>query len=353
MRSKRKADHIRHVLENPLTQADYSDICILHNCLPKTKVDTINLASKLAGFTMAAPFFFNALTGGVAEAADINRGLARLAKHFNVPMAVGSQKAALDNPKLAYTYKVVRDVYPQGIIFANISANSSVADATAAVEMIQADALQIHLNAPQEAMMSEGDRDFSDFKENIGRICKTLNVPVIVKETGFGMAGEQAGILSKLGARALDVGGRGGTNFIEIEAARKGIRPGELRNMGMATPVSLIETLEAVGVDVDVVASGGVNSSHSIVASLCLGACAVGLAALPLKLLIQEGYDGGIEALEALLLEVKTHMALLGAKGVADLENVPLILQGDLYLWLTLRGCKPEKYARRNFNKLS
>jgi isopentenyl-diphosphate Delta-isomerase len=352
MRSRRKTEHIQHVLRSSLAHADFSDIRMLHNCLPGTQRD-VNLTTEVAGFSIAAPLFLNAVTGGAFETEEVNAKLALLGKRLNIPMALGSQKAALDDAALERTYQVVRSVYPEGILFANVSAKSTVEEALRAVGMINADALQLHLNAPQEAVMGEGDREYSPWAATIRKICKEVQVPVIVKETGFGMATEQARLLVEAGAAAVDVSGTGGTNFIRIEAERAGIDAGELAYWGIPTPIALLEVLEAVEGKADVIASGGINTSLSIVKSLSMGASAVGIAALPLRLVMQEGVDGATAHLEGLLQEIRTIMAILGAETIPDLRKVPLVIQGNTYRWLKSRGFQPEKYARREFHQLS
>ncbi len=352
MRSRRKAQHIRHVVGGSLKSADFSDIRILHNCLPGTTHD-VDMTCKMAGLTLAAPFFVNAITGGARESEEINGKLALLCRHFHIPMALGSQKAALDDASLERTYKVVRDVYPDGIILANVSAGCSLQEARLAADMLQADALQLHLNAPQEMVMQEGDKVFHDWAKNIREICSYIQVPVIVKETGFGMAAEQVRILAEAGVRAVDISGRGGTNFITIEAERAGVPAGEMEDWGIPTSIALVEALETAGEKMDVIASGGVNTPLSMLKCLALGACAVGLAALPLKLVCQEGVEGAIMSLEQMLRDIKAYMALLGARNVRDLAHVPLVITGDTHRWLKSRGFEPEKYAGRDFRQLS
>ncbi|HHX76722.1 MAG TPA: type 2 isopentenyl-diphosphate Delta-isomerase, partial [Firmicutes bacterium] len=189
-RSKRKLDHLEEVLKRPLNNADFSGVRYVHNSLPEVDLKLVDLKTNLAGINLATPFFINAITGGAAETLDVNKKLALLCKELNMPLAVGSQAAALENPRLRRTYTIVREIYPEGIIFANISPAAGLEGAKAAVQMLAADALQIHLNAPQEIVMEEGERDFRGWRRNIREICSGLEVPVIVKETGFGMSFE-------------------------------------------------------------------------------------------------------------------------------------------------------------------
>lgn len=346
-------DHIQYVLKNDINTADFSDIKIMHNCLPKTDASKIDISSYLAGLSLATPFFLNAITGGAKETLEVNCQLAQFCKNLNIPMAVGSQKAALDDSSLVQTYKVVRDINPKGVIIANVGAYSSVDEAQCAVDMLEANALQIHLNSPQEIVMTEGDRDFSGWLKNISDICNKIEVPIIIKETGFGMARDQAKLLLEVGISALDVSGQGGTNFIEIEASRGGSSDDKFKNWGIPTPVSLIEVLDVIDNRIDVIASGGVNSSLNIIKSLSLGACAVGLAALPLKIILSKGLEESIQYFTDLLREIRNYMAILGAENIKDLKKVPLIILGDTSLWLESRGINLTKYARRDFAELS
>ena len=150
----------------------------------------------------------------------MNGHIAEFACLTNTAMAVGSQYAALEDPEVQHSYQIVREKNPDGIIFANLGAHATPMQAQLAVDMIHAQAIQIHLNPAQEFMMAEGDRDFSGYLKNIAKIVESVKVPVIVKEVGCGIAKEQAALLAEVGVKAIDVGGMGGTNFLAIEAAR-------------------------------------------------------------------------------------------------------------------------------------
>ena len=171
-RQERKLEHLWHTVQADLTSADFSDVELVHNCLPETAYDDLDLSTTIAGIKLSQPLFINAITGGVEDAQIINRELAEVARECGFALAVGSQMAALENKDFGKTYRVVREIYPEGIIFANIGAYADPDQAARAVEMVEADALQIHLNVPQELMMKEGDRDFRGFTQRIARIVK-------------------------------------------------------------------------------------------------------------------------------------------------------------------------------------
>jgi len=349
-RQSRKLDHIAYSLklsDGPGTTG-LEDMMLVHNCLPELDLSDIDLRTSVAGLTFSCPIYLNAITGGARDVTDINRQLARAARACDIPMAVGSQAAALEDAAVRESFQVVRDEYPEGILLANISGGATVFEACEAVEMIKADALQIHLNAAQELAMREGDRTFRGCANNIGAIAAQVGVPVIAKEVGFGIAKEQAVQLVRLGAAAIDVGGSGGTNFACIEAARiSDTIPSFLGLWGIPTAVSLIEVVTAVGGKTDVLASGGLRSALDLVKALSLGAKAVGIAAPCLQLLQNQGLEALIAYLSNLKFELRCIMLLTGAASITELQHKPLIITGFTEQWLKKRGIDTSCFANR------
>lgn len=337
-RQARKLEHLWHAVRTDLANANFDDISLVHNCLPETGLTAINLSTSLAGISLRRPLFINAITGGVDDAENINRELAQAAKECGLAMAVGSQMAALENPLFAKTFSVVREVYPEGIIFANIGAYADPAMAKHAVDMVKADALQIHLNVPQELMMAEGDIDFRGYRKRIEKIIATVNVPVIIKEVGFGMAKEQAAIFQEIGAAAIDVGGKGGTNFMLIERRRAHLKTNEdLVDWGIPTPISLIEA-RAGAPDTDIIASGGINSGLLAAKSFALGAKTVGIAGMAAKILLSEGKEVLVSRLNNVIKELKIVMVMTGCSSIEELRQTPIVITGQTRQWLDSRG---------------
>ncbi|MEX2104191.1 MAG: type 2 isopentenyl-diphosphate Delta-isomerase, partial [Bacilli bacterium] len=216
-RSSRKLDHVNEALRyNQPNGSGWEDIRFVHNSLPSTNVDRISIETCIGELSLRSPIIINAMTGGAAETLSINERLAFVAKETGVAMAVGSQMSAIRNPDLRDTYSVIRKIHNDGLVFANLGGEATIDQATAAVEMIGADALQIHLNVMQELIMPEGDREFEGILENIARIKATLSVPIIVKEVGFGISQGSCEKLIQAGVTIVDVGGAGGTNFAFI-----------------------------------------------------------------------------------------------------------------------------------------
>src|SRR5699024_8329089 len=104
--------------------------------------------------------------------------------------------------------------------WANLGAGRTLDHAKAAVDLLSADGLQMHVNPIQETVMPEGSRNFSSWLRLIEDIVAGLNVPVIVKEVGFGLSAKTVGQLYNIGVRIVDLAGSGGTNFARIENAR-------------------------------------------------------------------------------------------------------------------------------------
>lgn len=348
-RQKRKIDHVRLATEGLWDRCNgFSDVHLVHNCLPEVAFQEISLETELCGHKLSFPVLINAMTGGASPLKEINRSLARLAREFDLAIAVGSQRAALEDPSLEHTFRIVREEHPNGIVLANLGADASISDAHRAVEMIRANLLQIHLNPAQELIMAEGDRDFRGLLENIARLAGKSPVPVIVKEVGFGIALEEVSRLVQAGVRAIDIGGRGGTNFAGIEFGRKGEDgdPG-LLGWGLSTAVSLVEAASTAPEGIEIVATGGIVRGSEAAKALALGAKAVGVAGGVLRELISGGLERARGFLSGLVEELRIAMVLTGARRPSDLMRRPVVITGETGEWLRLRGVDISGYARR------
>lgn len=349
-RISRKAEHLRYALDtDPAGPNGFDDIRFVHHALPASSYSALSLHTAIGELAMSSPIFLNAMTGGAPETEAVNRDLAVAARERGLAMAVGSQTAALHDPAMRRTFTVVRRVNPNGMVFANVGANVTVEEARAAVEMLEADALQLHLNPLQELIMPEGDRDFRRVEERVAAIAEAVPVPVIVKEVGFGLSGDVVRRLARLGVTAVDVGGRGGTNFAAVENRRRAAALRGFDRWGLTTAESLLEALHALeGRSVAVIASGGIRHGVDVAKALALGADAVGVAGRFLRV----WRDGGVPALlaeiDAFHEELKVAMTALGAETVAALRRAALVVSGATYHWCVLRGIDVTAYARRS-----
>ncbi|MFE8702661.1 type 2 isopentenyl-diphosphate Delta-isomerase [Cytobacillus sp. FJAT-54145] len=347
-RSKRKWDHIQYALSTGQTRlSGFDDITFVHQSLPDVSVDQIQLASQIGELQLSSPIFINAMTGGGGENTyQINRDLAQVAYRTNIAMAVGSQMSALKDPEERKTYEIVRQENPTGIIIGNLGSEATPEQAKAAVDMISADALQIHLNTVQELTMPEGDRSFVGALNRIDKIVQSLNVPVFVKEVGFGMSKETAVKLSSVGVSAIDVGGFGGTNFAKIENERRDRTLSFFNQWGIPTACSIIEAKESQAA-LSIIGSGGIQTSLDMLKALSLGASAVGLAGYFLKILLKSGKDSLENEISEIKNELIMMMTALGATAVSDLQKVPIIISGNTHHWLNERGIQTSKYSQR------
>ncbi|EIK74695.1 isopentenyl pyrophosphate isomerase [Gardnerella vaginalis 75712] len=349
---QRKDDHIKLACEqyNAHAESGFEHVRFIPNALPQLALSDVDTSVSVFDESTKwdTPLYINAMTGGSKKGENINESLARVAAKTGLAMASGSLSAALKNPRLAGTFSVIRRFNPHGFVMANVSAGVSAEQAIKAVEILQANALQIHLNAAQELVMSEGDRDFSAWLNNIEAIARELDsmkVPVVVKETGCGMSAHDVLRLKNVGVRAVDVGGRGGTNFVAIENVRRGRKSDYefLDSWGLTTVESLLDIAQCDEIlceprdssdscnsaRMQVFASGGVRTPLDVVRSLRLGASAVGVAGEFLHTLINEGEDALVEQIESWKAQIRVIMALLGCKNIEDLRENSRILIDD------------------------
>ncbi|NEW06100.1 type 2 isopentenyl-diphosphate Delta-isomerase [Paenibacillus sp. SYP-B3998] len=347
MRISRKMEHVHYALElGQSRQQGLSDIKLVHNCLPETSTDQIALTTEIGDLIMSSPILINAMTGGAQETERINRQLAIVAKEKGLAMAVGSQMSAIKNSEVASSYQVVRRENPNGIVFANLGSEATVDQALRAVDMVEANALQIHLNIMQELIMPEGDRSFIGMIDRIAAIVDHVNVPVIVKEVGFGILKDNANQLRSIGVQILDVGGSGGTNFAAIENARRPAAIEWLNDWGTPTSVSLLEAL-SIYPRGSVIASGGITNALEAAKALSLGASAVGMAGAFLRVLQDEGIEALLRFADELEQGLILIMTALGAKTVQELWNHPVVILGDTAEWCRARGIDLSSYAER------
>lgn len=331
IRWKRKDEHITHFLSSNNSDSNgFEDVVLQNNSLPNVDFDEINTEYVFLNKYIDSPIMINAMTGGTEYTGEIIRKLARLAVKFNIPIAVGSQTIAFENSAAADTFKRVREINKDGIVIANLSANSDIEDVYKVIDMIEADAVQLHLNAVQEMCMAEGDRSFKGALEKIKQIAALSEVPVIVKETGFGMSFETAGKLYASGVRYIDISGRGGTNFVSIESSRNTeMDCSFMECLGIPTALSLLECRKAES-DLFIICSGGIAKPEEVIKALCMDADMIALGGTLLRILVEKGYDAAESYIEKLINGTKVLMMLLGAKDITELKNVPYLLKGEI-----------------------
>jgi isopentenyl-diphosphate delta-isomerase len=202
---------------------------------------------------------------------------------------------------------------------------------------VGANALAIHLNVGQELAQPGGDSDFRQSLDTIRRVAKELGKPVVVKETGCGIAPHVARNLDKAGVAAIDVSGAGGTSWIAIEALRaKGPQAarGELFHEWGIPTAACVGWLSQSKLTAKIVASGGIRTGLDVARALALGAHVVGLAQPVLAAAGKGGLDGAVQFLSSVIDALRTACMLAGAARASDLARAPRVIVGELCDWL-------------------
>lgn len=340
--TNRKDDHVKLAMElhEEAKISDFDNIRFVHHSFPEMSVDEVDISTSFSRFTVEQPFFINAMTGGSENTKSINEKLAIVAKETKLPIASGSLSAAIKDSSLIDSFKIIRKINPEGLVFANLGSEHTVENAKKAVDILRADAMQIHCNVVQEIVMPEGDRDFSGRLKNIEKIVKSLDVPVIVKEVGFGMSRETIRKLKDVGVQTIDISGSGGTNFAKIENYRRDTNKyGYLENFGQSTVISLLEAQEFIK-NTDIIASGGIRNPLDIVKALALGAKAVGISRLFLSMVLNDGVEKTIDTINSWKREIGLIMTLLGKRSISDLVSGDLLIFNEVREWCIARGLR-------------
>lgn len=341
--SRRKADHLEVAASGRAEAARTTlleQVHLVHQALPELALDEIDLSTELVGNRLAAPLVITGMTGGTAEAAAVNRDLARAAQAAGVALGLGSQRAMAEHPELAASYQI-RDVAPDVVLFGNVGAVQARAMGPAKVielaNQVGADAICVHCNAGQELVQDGGDRDFRGLIAGIARLVEASQLPVIVKETGCGLSPQAARALIGAGVHTVDVSGAGGTSWVAVEAVRA--RPGsdaaalgeELWDWGVPTAVAVVACASAGLV---AIASGGVRSGYDVARAIALGARAGGMAAPMLRAQRAGGSDAVVAAIARVVASIRAVCLLAGCRTPAELARAPRHLGAPLRAFL-------------------
>lgn len=332
MRKYRKTEHIENFLRSTYVGDPlFSDIFLYNDSIPEINYDEIDTSVNFLDKKVKFPLMINAMTGGSSLSEEINRNLASVAVEYDLPMAVGSQTIALEDEDSRKSFEIVREIIKDGIVISNLSGFSSVEDAKLAVDLLEADAIQIHLNPAQELVQTEGERNFCGILKNIENIVKKSEVPVIVKEVGFGMSQKTVKKLHDVGVKYVDISGYGGSNFFEIENLRDpNADISDLFSWGIPTALSLIEAKKLGYDDIYLIASGGIKTSMDIVKCISLGADMTAISGEILSYIVRGGYEYTLKYIDGLMEKTKMLMMLNGAKNISELQKVDYKVTGKL-----------------------
>jgi isopentenyl-diphosphate delta-isomerase len=329
--SRRKADHIQVTLEREVQsgfRTGLDGLRFAHNALPELNLAEIDTSLEFLGKKLHAPILISSMTGGTETAGEINRTLAEAAQEAGVALGLGSQRAALEQPELSSSFQV-RNVAPDILLFANLGAvqlnyGLGVAKCRQAVEMIEADALILHLNPLQEALQPEGNVDFGNLLNKIEAVCAGVGVPVIVKEVGWGLSAGVAQRLAEAGVAALDVAGAGGTSWAMVEMHRAQNQSqaniaAAFIDWGIPTVEALVQVHQALP-DMPLIASGGLRSGMDIAKCLALGADLAGMA-LPFLQSAVDSKQAVIQVIQDTITVLRTCMFATGSADCAALKQ--------------------------------
>ncbi len=332
----RKVDHIRINLEKdvqfPRLTTGLEHYRFVHQALPEINLSEVDTSVELLGKRLAAPIVISSMTGGTDMAHRINQNLAEAAQTHNVAMGLGSQRAAIEKPHLAYSYQV-RNVAPDILLFANIGAvqlnyKYGASQCQQAVDMIEANALILHFNVLQEAVQPEGDTNFAGLLNKIEMVCKQISVPVIAKEVGWGFSQQNARDLANAGVAAIDVAGAGGTSWSEVEYHRAPTAfharvAASFADWGIPT-ADAVQYARQGAPGLPIIASGGLRDGIDIAKCIALGATAGGMAGPFLK-----AADQSAEAVDQLIRETTTQLRIAmlcsSARSITELQQTPML----------------------------
>lgn len=357
----RKGEHLKISLNQDVqarkATTGFENIHLIHKALPEVDKRKIDLSTFLFDKKLSAPFIVGAITGGTPEATEINSVIAEAVEELGLGMGVGSQRVAIEEKSLEGTFAIAREKAPTAFLIANIGGAQLINgyglnEVKIAINMIDADAVAIHLNPLQEAIQPEGQTNFQGLLKKIQELTLTLDCPVIVKETGAGIGGNEAQNLERAGVAGIDVSGLGGTSWSAVEyyRAKKHRREIQQRlgnvfwDWGIPTAISVLEVSQSV--NVPLIASGGIRDGMDMAKALALGSSLTSLSLPVLKAAIK-GLEETKRLLSLLTEELKTVMFLTGTDSIQKLHHTPLVVTGKTAEWARARGLNLQKYAQR------
>ena len=319
----RKIDHIKICLTEDVNfqkTTGLEKLELLPNNLPEFNFDEIDTSLEFLGKKFSAPLYISGMIGGVEQAGRINKNMAKAVQKAGLGMGVGSMRAAIERPEVASTYQV-RDVAPDIFLMGNIGAAQllkySTEQVLSLIDLIEADALAVHINPGQEIVQPEGDREWKGIYEKIRQLCKQSKKPIIAKEVGCGIPGHVALKLKEAGIAAVDVAGAGGTSWIKVEGYRGSKLAKSFWEWGKPTAECLIE---AQRLNLPILASGGIRTGEEIVKAIALGATMGGFARPMLRAAVTS-WESAYDLLEKVKQEIKATMFLIGAKNLEEVKK--------------------------------
>lgn len=322
IRSDRKEEHLKlaQMFFNNQKYNYFDQLHLLRPALPESSVNLQILKTTMFGKKVSAPFFINAMTGGSKQSKIVNQALGTIAHQEDIALALGSASILAKEQEQLDSFSIARDEDPDGVLIVNFNPDTSIAAIKETINELNANALQIHLNAVQELAMPEGDRNFH-WLNKIRNIRDQVDIPIIIKEVGFGLDRSTINILKNEHIQYFDIAGSGGTNFAQIENARNPHDASYLEDLGLPTVIS---AMMAQKENVDFIVSGGIRNPLDVLKGLALGGKYVGIS----NVFLQAFNENGTQGLKELVSEWKKELAgLIAIYGKSDLASLTQIKQ--------------------------
>jgi isopentenyl-diphosphate delta-isomerase len=329
--AKRKKEHIRLCLTDDVAFDKTNGFDLYefeHYAITEVDYSMIDLATDFLGKKISFPFMISCMTGGTEESEKINERLAVAAKELNIPIGVGSQRQALEDDNNHYTYKVVRKNAGTVPVLGNVGAaqvansKSFIDDFRLMVDLLEADAMVVHINPLQELLQKEGEPNFSGFLKNLEKVIGKISVPVICKEVGSGISKKAAKKLLEIGVSGIDVAGAGGTSWAAVELTRNKKSNLFLKEWGLPTSYCVRTVAELKRkFDFTLIASGGISKGIDIAKAIALGSDVTASARILLKEVTKNDVKGVIGLINEWFNEVKTIMYLTGSRDIKHLKK--------------------------------
>lgn len=333
---KRKAKHLEICVQNDKFDVEggstgFESVHFIHNAMPEISFQDVDSSTQFLGYKIAAPLLISCMTGGSPQGFRVNRELAKAAQCANIPVGMGSIRILLENPELTNHFELKKEA-PDVPIIANIGAvqlpSLNLEHLFELCRKLEVDALAIHLNPGQEIFQPDGDTDFRGFYDVLRRLCDFAFLPIIIKETGFGMSPSLIHSLLNAGASYVDIAGSGGTNWITVESHRStplwGRVANSFQNWGIPTALALA-AVEPV--DDRIIASGGIRSGTDIAKSIAMGARMTGSALPFIRAVHSGGQDAVVTLIDDFITTLRATMFLTGSSNISHLRKAKYWLE--------------------------
>ena len=307
----------------------FESVSFRNNSLPELNMSEIETSVQFLGRQCSLPVMIVGMTGGLSKGQEINERLAAVASEFTIPMGVGSQRIAIENSAYSSIFKL-KNKFPNLFLVGNLGFSdlllmtNPIDACQRAIDMIEADALAIHVNVLQECLQVEGNLHFKGAFSLLEKICKHCQVPILVKEVGGGMLPSVGLRLEEVGVSAIDIGGKGGTSWSYIEGLRCLSKEFHevavsFRDWGVPTAYNLA-AYKKKGVSIPLIATGGIRDGQTVAKACGMGASLSGIG-LPFLRAALKSEDELRSQLTIIKRQLMITMMITGSRSLGELNQ--------------------------------